>query len=276
MWSPRSSVLDAPVDPLPPPASPGVRSPAIAALATLASLFVLAEWLGWTGVGVVRVAGVAAGHGTLLALALARADARWPRKAVLLVALLALAAGAARVSRVGAVLYLAVPIALARMAVREPRLASLGVCRPDDWRAMGLGVAAGAFLGAHLLVSASLTFGYRVSVVPVSAYLAALAYDVGASVPSAECFFRGALFDGLQRRWPDGIAFTLATGVAIIRYLVDPALPRAVETVAGAVLYMTLLSVTSCALFRWSGSVLPGAVAGLCFFGAYRALAGWS
>jgi hypothetical protein len=41
---------------------------------------------------------------------------------------------------------------------------------------------------------------------------------------------------------------------------------------AGGTFYVALLSVASCALFRWSGSLVPGAVAALTFFAAYRAL----
>src|SRR5438132_1448777 len=41
---------------------------------------------------------------------------------------------------------------------------------------------------------------------------------------------------------------------------------------AGAVLYLPILGLASCALRAWSGSVLPGYLATLAFFAAYRAL----
>ncbi len=118
-------------------------------------------------------------------------------------------------------------------------------------------------------------FGYEVRFFPLDRYLPALAYDAGANVLSAECFFRGVVFNHAHRRWPFGGAAALATGAFLVRHLVDPALPHAVETIVGATFYLTLLGVTSCALFRRSGSLLPGALAGLGFFAAYRALAGW-
>ena len=45
--------------------------------------------------------------------------------------------------------------------------------------------------------------------------LAALAYDVGANVLAAECFFRGALFNRAQRRWSFAAAAALASGLII-------------------------------------------------------------
>ena len=47
--------------------------------------------------------------------------------------------------------------------------------------AAAIGFAVGAFLGAHLLVTASLTFGYGVSVVSLAGYATAVAYDAGAN-----------------------------------------------------------------------------------------------
>jgi hypothetical protein len=135
-----------------------------------------------------------------------------------------------------------------------------------------LGLAAGLFLGAHLLVTASLTFGYHVARTDAHTYVSALAYDAGANLLSAEWLFRGAVFSALWRRvgfWPAALA---STALALVRYLVDPALPHAPEARAGAVFYLGLVGLTACALRAWSGSLLPGYLAGLGFFGAYRLL----
>ena len=104
------------------------------------------------------------------------------------------------------------------------------------------------------------------------AYASALAYDVGANVLSAEWLFRGAVFSALWRRggfWPAALA---STALALLRYLIDPALPHAPEARAGAVFYLGLVGLTGCALRAWSGSLLPGYLAGLGFFAAYRLL----
>jgi len=46
-----------------------------------------------------------------------------------------------------------------------------------------------------------------------------------------------------------------------------------VEARAGAVFYLGLVGLISCALRAWSGSLLPGYLAALAFFAAYRMLA---
>src|ERR1700737_37514 len=135
------------------------------------------------------------------------------------------------------------------------------------------GLAAGGFLGAHVLITASLTFGHRGHPSSVADYASALAYDVGANVLSAEWLFRGAIFSWCWRRasfWP---AALVSTALALARYLLDPALPQAPEARAGAVFYLGLVGLVACALRAWSGSMLPGYLAGLAFFAAYRAVA---
>jgi hypothetical protein len=147
---------------------------------------------------------------------------------------------------------------------------AIGMCgaRPTHLLAA---VAAGGFLGLHLLLTASLTFGYRVHASP-AAYAGALAYDIGANILSAEWLFRGALFTAWWRLgsfWPAALA---TTALALVRYLLDPALPTAPEARAGAVFYLGLVGLVACALRAWSGSLLPGFLAGLAFFAAYRSL----
>jgi len=269
--------LDVAFDPAAPPRQRPLPVPAlpVAALAGALAVAVAAVRLGWDDQRLVHVAGVAAAHGALLTIALASADAGWRRHGATLTALLVTAALAARWRAWGAVLYLAVPVVLGGIGARHPSLAAVGLGPPAAWRPAILGAAAGVLLGGHLLLSASRTFGYEMSFSPLARYLGALAYDVGANIPSAECFFRGVLFNRAQRRWPFLAAAALSTGASLVRYLVDPALPHAVEIIAGALFYLTLLSAANCWLFWQSGSVVPGALAGLGFFAAYRALDGW-
>lgn len=182
-----------------------------------------------------------------------------------------LASAAARLGPWGPLGFLLVPLVLAREAWRRPETRAIGVGGTRAWHAL-VGLAAGTFLGLHLLISASLTFGYRVHATSPAAYAAAVAYDLGANVLSAEWLFRGALFSRWWRRWAFWPAALLSTMLGVVRYLVDPALPHAPEARAGAIFYLGLVGLATCALRAWSGSLLPGYLAGLGFFAAYRLL----
>jgi hypothetical protein len=220
--------------------------------------------------GAMPVVGVAAGHGALLATALAWAGCG-PGSGVIAIVLLAAAAAAATAGPAGALAYLSVPLWIAWLA-RGRRLAALGLAGPVSRRALLAAVTLGAFLGGHLLVSASLTLDVRVRPDRVAGILAGLAYDVGANVLAAECFFRGALFNRAQRRWSFVAGLALATAAYVGRYLVDPLRPKSVEWLVGATFYLTLLSAGNCWLFWWSGSLVPGVVGAVIFFTAYRLL----
>jgi hypothetical protein len=217
-----------------------------------------------------RVIGVTAGHGVLLATALA-----WARvsstSSVIAVALLALAATASLLGAPGASAYLGPALWIVRLAARG-QLRSLGLGTPVSPRGLIAGALVGAGLSTHLLVSASRTLGVQARVDHESEALAAIAYDIGANVLAAECFFRGALFNRAARRWSFAAASTVATAAYVLRYLVDPLLPKSVELVAGAVFYLALLGAINCWLLAWSASLVPGLVSATLFFAAYRAL----
>jgi hypothetical protein len=227
---------------------------------------------------VLAAAAVTAGHGALIATALAwtarddgrRWDASGPTALVL--GALALAAAGARLGHGGPLAYAIVPLALAPLAWGG-RLAALGLRRPLPLRATIAGAAVGLALGGHLLVSASLTLGYRLRSEGLAAWLVTLGYDAGVNTLSSELFFRGALLRRGLARWPLGVAIAVSTAGSVARYLVDPLLPHAVETVAGAVSYLTLLGVATAWLTWWSASIVPALVASLAFFAAYRLLA---
>jgi hypothetical protein len=268
------SALDAPCDPVAASGCDPALPPAmVGTLVAIGGLFVAGTWLGLARHEGVRVVGLALGHGALLTAALARAVPGWPWYGAGIVALLLAVGVAARQGGWGALAYLAVPVALLAVLRRERGLAALGMCLPETWPPVAAGAAVGGLLGGHLLVSASLMSGYHVGLIPAASYVAAVAYDAGVNVLSAECFFRGVVFDAYQRRRPVLAALAVSVGAALARYLVDPALPRSVEALAGAVLYLGALSAASCGLFWWSGSLLPGALAGILFFLAYRAVA---
>ena len=186
---------------------------------------------------------------------------------------LVLAALAAWASLAGALAYLLVPLVLARDAGAWRRnLERIGWRLPHAPRAILLGAAAGTFLGLHLLIAASLTLGYAVSVPDGGRYLTALAYDVGVNALTAEWLFRGAIFSAFWRRWSFWPAAVVSTACALVRYLLDPALPQTIEAMAGATFYLSLLGLACCALRAWSGSLVPGYFATVAFFAAYRML----
>ena len=197
----------------------------------------------------------------------------WRGPALRGAATLVLAALAARLSPAGALAYLLVPLVHARAAGAWRRnLEWVGWRLPCAPRSILLGAAAGTFLGLHLIITASLTLGYAVAVHDVGRYLAALAYDVGVNALTAEWLFRGAIFSALWRRWSFWPAAMVSTACALVRYLLDPALPQAIEAMAGATFYLSLLGLACCALRAWSGSLVPGYFATVAFFVAYRTL----
>jgi hypothetical protein len=172
----------------------------------------------------------------------------------------------------GGLALLAVPLLVLRESRRFPALARIGILAPPRRPCLAAGVAAGAFLGAHLLVTSSRTFGYTVSVASLAAYATALAYDIGANALSAEWLFRGALFSHWWRHWGFWGASATATALSLARYLLDPALPAAAEARAGAVFYLAALGLAGAVLRAWSGSLIPGYLAAVAFFAAYRTL----
>jgi hypothetical protein len=230
---------------------------------------------GWMPRSAARVAWVAAVHGGLIATALAWASPEGARSArasgLIAVALVSAGELAVQIDARLAVVHLATPAWLALLALGG-RLEPLGVRRPLRRGSLALGFGLGALLGGHLLVAAAATLGHSVGTRGATAYLAAFAYDVGANVPSGELFFRGALLNRLQRRWAFAPAAVAATGAWLLRYLLDPRLPGAPETLVGALVYLSVLGGANAWLFRWSGSLLPALASSLVFFAAYRLL----
>lgn len=196
----------------------------------------------------------------------------WRGPAARLTALLAVAFLVNRIVPFGSLAFLVVPLALSAEARRQPRCRGIGAAHLGEWRWLLLGMGCGVFLGGHLLIAASMTLGHSVRVTSLPAYLGLVAYDVGANALTAEWLFRGALFSLWWRRWGFLAAAGLATAAALVRYLLDPALPRAVEVLAGAIFYLSVVSLVSAALRARSRSLVPGYLADVCFFAAYRAL----
>ena len=232
---------------------------------------------GWLPAAALGVVTLTATHGGLLGVALAwgEADAGVrlpPGSTAIIVALISAGVTAASIDPRGVVALLGAPAWLAVLALRG-RLTGLGLGPEFAVRPMLAGGIIGVLLGGHLLFSASQTLGYPLRRGDWTAFLTLWIYDIGANVISAECFFRGALFNRLQRRWSFGPAAALATALSLVRYLSDPLLPGEIEVMVGALFYLTMLGVVNCWLLWWSGSLAPGLLASALFFLAYRALA---
>jgi len=271
-------LLSAPFDPVPTRRGEAVWIPA--GLVVVATLTLLAAGLvletrggifrsyGWG----VASAGV---HSGFLALGWVLATGGrpgWRGPALRLAAALLVASIASRFSAWGALFFLLVPIFLLGEGSRQPALRAIGLSAIAGLRPVALGLAVGVFLGVHLLISASHTFGYNARVATLNRYLAAVAYDVGANALTAEWLFRGALFSRWWQRWEFWPAAGLVTALVVVRYLLDPALPSTLEVRAATIFYISLLSFSACALRAGSGSLLPGYLATLAFFAAYRLL----
>jgi len=252
----------------------------LALIATLGGIWLAAAWLaagGWVPHALTRAVALAVVHGGLLAVALAwsRADSGvpLPRGAVeIAILLIGVGAMATALDSRGAFLLAGTPAWLAILASRGA-LTALGLHPRIPGRPALVGALVGALLGGHLLFSASQTLGYPLRREGWITLFVLWAYDLGANVISAECFFRGALFNRLQRRWSLGPAAAVATACALVRYLGDPLLPGEVEVMVGALFYVTMLGLVNCWLFWWSGSLVPGLLAAAVFFLVYRALA---
>src|SRR5262249_9752217 len=141
-----------------------------------------------------RAAAAAAVHAGLLGagwVAIGDHPQAWRRPLLLLAAVVLTASLLARLSPLGAAAYLVVPVVVIAQARHHPGGGMIGVAWPDR-RAAALGLAAGLFLGLHLLIAASLTLGYSARIESMSEYLASVAYDAGLNAVSAEWFFLGA------------------------------------------------------------------------------------
>jgi len=216
------------------------------------------------------VAGVTAGHGALLATALAWTGVGGAAQ-VLAVALIGLAAAASHLGALGAFAYAGPALWVAFLSARG-RITGLGLGTSVSPRPVAAGALVGVGLSAHLLLSASRTLGIHVRADHAPDMLVAIAYDIGANVLAAECFFRGALFTRAERRWSFPAAATMATIAYVLRYLVDPLLSKSAGLMVGAVFYLALLGGINCWLVSWSGSLVPGLVSATIFFAAYRTL----
>ncbi len=272
-------LLSAPFDPYSPRRGETLWAPSLLAATAATALLciglameMLDGALRGFGLGVAS----AAVHGGFLAIGwiVAVGERRaWRGPVFRLAAVLLLASVASRFTAWGGLLYLLVPVLVLHEGRQLPVLRGIGLTLTAGLKPIALGLAAGTFLGAHLLISASLTSGYSIRVAILGQYLLAAAYDIGANALTAEWLFRGALFSRWWQRWEFWPAATLSTALAVARYLLDPSLPAALEARAGAVFYTSLLGFSACALRARSGSLLPGYLATTAFFAAYRMLA---
>ncbi len=211
---------------------------ALAALAVALAGFAL-ETRGGASGSVGRALAGAAPHAAFLGLGwvlIAGGHAGWKGPVLRVAALVVAASVVSRLGAWGPLAYLAVPVAVWAEARGRAEFAAAGLVWPTA-RAAALGLAGGMFLGIHLLITSSLTFGYLVRIDAARAYWGAAAYDVGISALTAEWLFRGALFSTAWRRWAFAPAVGVSTGLAVLRYVLDPILPPGPEVWLGAAFY---------------------------------------
>ncbi len=197
----------------------------------------------------------------------------WPGPVVYGAAALCLASVATVWSAWGALLYLAPPLILLSEGTRQPGIRVTSALRVSSGaRSLALGLAAGTFLGMHLLISASLTFGYRRACVehwPVprcpGVRRGGQCADRGVAVPRRDLLPLVATVGVLASSEP----LDRLGGGAVPA---DPALPQAIEARTGAVFYLGCLALPRARFGRRSGSLLPGFLATVMFFAAYRML----
>jgi len=274
-------LLSAPFDVERPSARASLLRPLVAVAVAMLIVVAAGRWLEQGGgalAGLGRSVQGAGVHGGFIALGWVIALGGrwgWQRPALRLAAALLAAFALSRLGAWGSAAFALLPLMLLWEGSRHPVLRRIGFVAPERPRALLLGLGSGAFLGSHLLVSASQTLGYAARMPDADAYIAAVAYDVGANALSAEWLFRGALFSHWWRRWGFWAAAVASTSMGLTRYLLDPWLPPTVEVGAGAVFYLAALGLCASALRAWSGSLLPGYLANLVFFAAYRMFVVW-
>jgi Type II CAAX prenyl endopeptidase Rce1-like len=251
-------------------------------LIVLAALMLAAASLaaaGWLPAPAARAGAVTALQGGLLATALAwtardeGAAAAWDPGPATLAALTLIALAAALTEldpRLGAAWV--APLTVYGWLAASGRLKGMGLGGRPVRAAALAGLAVGAALGGHMLLTASLTFNHRLRTDGAAAYLTALAYDVGVNVPASEAFFRGALLRRAHARWSLAAAVVLTVLASVVRYLLDPRLPSAAEARVGAVVYLGLLGGASAWLVARTGSLAPALAGALTFFAFYRLL----
>ena len=231
--------------------------------------------LGWVSQVILGIGGIVLLHGGLLAWALLHPfgwSRAWGRLVVTALGVLLLGGLAAEWNQWGGWMWGLLPLWIVILGRRIPDLHRLGLRPPYKFWMLPAGVGVGGFLGLHVLVTGSRMMRYRVAISPVGPWIAALAYDLGVNVVTAELLFRGAFFTAWWRRWGFWPAAILSTALSLLRYLVDPRLPKDWDVLAGASFYLLLLGLAGCALVRLSGSLFPSGLAALVFFACYRAL----
>ncbi len=247
-----------------------------AAVALLATAGVALEWAGVAPFSLGHAVASGAVHGGLLALGwllATDAAAGWTGPVVRLGATLLLASVTARLHPLGALAFLLVPglLLLEALAAAAPagHRARGRPAGPRGWRAWRSGHSSARTCSSPRRGPSAIGCT-RAAWPPISRRSRTTS---GANALSAEWLFRGAVFSLLWRRWSFWPAALVTTALSLLRYLLDPALPHAAEARAGAVFYLGLVGLIACALRAWSGSLLPGYLAALAFFAAYRMLA---
>jgi membrane protease YdiL (CAAX protease family) len=159
-----------------------------------------------------------------------------------------------------------IPVAaLLLTARRDPALQRAGFSqRAIGWQ-IGAGLVAGAIIGLHFLTTIRFSGITGISAKPMPYVLWSLCYELYQSL-AEELFFRGVMLRALQQIYKLDFwaAMSITTVANMSIFLIKTQWQSPLE-LAGVFLYLSMLSVTACLLYRRFQSVLPGFISNLLF-----------
>lgn len=155
--------------------------------------------------------------------------------------------------------------ALLLSARRDPALARAGFSQRSLGWQVGAGLIAGGIIGLHFLTTIRFSGITGITAKPMPYMVWSLCYELFQSL-AEELFFRGVMLRALQQIYQLDFwaAMTITTAANLSIFLIKTQWQNPLE-LAGVILYLTMLSVTACLLYRRFQSVLPGFICNLLF-----------
>ena len=178
----------------------------------------------------------------------------------------ALAAGVAGHAKLYWGLLFALPVvAVFGLARRDPLLQQAGFSRRRlNWQIWS-GIVAGGIIGIHFITTIRFSGLTSITIKPAPYLAFSFGYEAFQSL-SEELFFRGVMMRGLQQVYKLNVwaatAITIAANLSI--FLIKTQWQSPLQ-LAGLLLYITMMSVTACLLYRRFQSIIPGFVSNLVF-----------
>ncbi len=149
-------------------------------------------------------------------------------------------------------------VPLITLSLRNPSGAQRIGLGTANWKEnVFVGILAGAFLGAHMLLVVT-AMGRKLIFNPWPYSLWLLGYELGIQSLGEELFFRGFLFNYWYNYRGKGFwAAAFLTGVFnVLVYMVKALWISFAPLTLGAQFYIMTMAIVNAALFRWRGSIL--------------------